>query len=645
MTNDPKATELGEAATWFQRGASLYEQHRREEAIEAWLAAIHHAPDFAEAHLNLSIALLAQRRAPAALAAARTALRLRPGWPLAQCRLACALSALGRREEAATLYRSLLASTPDFAEAAFLLGEIESERGDHLAAAAAFAHAAQMPGLTLARLREGEALIAAGNPEAALVALHHIGAVERLPPAMRGRFHLAQGIAKAALGLRSEAAESYRAAPDMAEAASNLCAVLQETGDLPAAITAGERARQLAPEFAPAAANLANARLTVGDFTGAERDFREALRLRADFPAAWLGLGAALRDQGRLAEAELACRAALELAPDSAAAHYNLALILLTAGRFREGWAEHEWRWRMGTMIERRFPYPPWRGEALAGRRLLLHAEQGLGDTLQFIRYAPLIAAMGAELLVEVPAPLARLLAGVHGVAEVIIAGAPAPRADYHAPLMSLPHLCGTELPHVPAEIPYLPRPPRVQSEAAGEGLRVGLVWAGDPRPLEPRAHFADRRRSLPLAAFAPLGAIPGIRFVSLQKGAAAMQTPPPGLALDHAVAEARDFADTAAIVAGLDLVIGVDTSVIHLAGGLGVPVWLLSRFDGCWRWLHGRDDSPWYPTLRLYRQTAPGAWAPVLARVAADLASLAPARRAPGDGMQTGLVSAPALV
>ncbi len=544
-----------------------------------------------------------------------------PGW----FHLGAVLYAQDRRREAIEAWREAIRQAPDLAEAYVNLSTATFGEGDVAAAAAAAETALRcrpgwMPAqaaLAKARRRQGEDQLAAGN---ALYA--------------EGRFAAAAACYRAALAM----------APAMAEAEANLCAALQATGDLAGAIAAGEAALRLAPGFAEAAANLGNAKLTIGDFAGAERAYRQALAHRADFPAAWSNLGAALRDQGRLDEAEAACRAALALSPHSAAAHYNLALVLLTAGRYREGWAEHEWRWRTGTMAPRDFPCPPWRGEGLAGRRILLHAEQGLGDTLQFVRYVPLIAAMGADVVLEVQAPLKRLLAEVAGVAAIHACGEALPACDYHAPLMSLPHRLGTELATVPAQIPYLPRPaPLFPGLAdAREGLRVGLVWAGDPRPGEPRAHFADRRRSLPLAAFAPLAEIPGIRLVSLQKGVAATETPPPGLELEAALDSVRDFADTAAVIMGLDLVISVDTSVAHLAGGLGKPVWLLSRFDGCWRWLAGRDDSPWYPTLRLYRQTAPGAWAAVITRVTADLGALACGQACPA---QTGLVSAAALV
>jgi len=575
------------ALAWYNLGNLEARLDQQAAAIAAWREAIARAPHFPEALVNLAAMQLRHGEAAAARAAAAAALRQRPDWPLAWCTLGNAFQALGQWAAAVGAFRTALRHQPDYAEAAFNLGNALSLSGDVAGAAAAHERAAQLkPGFALAHLHHGNALHALGD----------------LPGAVRA-YHAALAFA-----------------PDQPEALTNLCVLMQESGDLAQAIAHGRAALARAPDFAEAAANLGNALLTVGDFAGAEDAYCTALARRGDFAAAWSNLGAALRDQGRLGEAESACRAAIALQPEMAGAHYNLALTLLTAGRFAEGWAEHEWRWRIGTMRPRDLACPPWRGEAVAGRRILLHAEQGLGDTLQFARYAPLLAARGAHVILEVQAPLKRLCATLAGVAEVYAAGEALPAADLHAPLMSLPYLFRTELTSVPAATPYFATAPAAEPVASAGHLRVGLVWAGDPRPHEPRAHFADRRRSLPLEAFAPLAAIAGVRFVSLQLGTAACEPPPPGLRLDTALTAGGDFADTASVIAGLDLVISVDTAVAHLAGALGKPVWLLSRFDGCWRWLRDRDDSPWYPTLKLYRQSRPGDWARVVSRIAADL-------------------------
>jgi hypothetical protein len=252
---------------------------------------------------------------------------------------------------------------------------------------------------------------------------------------------------------------------------------------------------------------------------------------------------------------------------------------------------------------------------------LLLHAEQGFGDTLQFCRYASLVGAK-ARVILEVQPPLVRLCSSLAGVAQIVAQGEPLPAFDLHCPLMSLPLAIGTTLDTVPCEVPYLAAAPELvagwRKRLAGlDGLRVGLVWAGSPR-LELDSSAMDRRRSITLATMAPLGEVSGVSFISLQKGEPAAQSPDAalGLALHDFTASLQDFADTAALIEALDLVISVDTSVAHLAGALGKPIWLLNRFDTCWRWLLNRDDSPWYPQLRQYRQPSPGDWSSVMREV-----------------------------
>jgi len=262
----------------------------------------------------------------------------------------------------------------------------------------------------------------------------------------------------------------------------------------------------------------------------------------------------------------------------------------------------------------RDFPAALWRGEAIGDRTILLHAEQGLGDTLQFCRYAPLMG--GADVILEVQAPLVRLLSHLPGVTQIVARGDRLPAFDLQCPLMSLPLAFGTTLDTIPAATPYLSADPRLAATwrerlVGVQGFRIGLVWAGEQGVNYPAKAVVDRRRSIALKALAPLGEVSGVSFVSLQKGAPAAQAadPPHGMTLHDFTADLHDFADTAALVVNLDLVISVDTAVAHLAGALGKPVWLLNRFDTDWRWLLNRDDSPWYPTLRQFRQPSPGDW------------------------------------
>jgi hypothetical protein len=380
-----------------------------------------------------------------------------------------------------------------------------------------------------------------------------------------------------------------------------------------------------------AAGCLANVLHDLAFYEPAEGLYLQALRATPDHPGRLSSLGNTLRALGRLPEALEAHEQAVAAAPGDAEARFNRAVTLLSAGDFSRGWREYEWRW-MRTTRRKRGPW--WKGDAPADRTILLHAEQGLGDTLQFVRYAPAVAALGGRIVLEVQPPLVRLCQCLSGIAEVVPAGEaerePSATFDAHCPLMSLPLLFGTTLETIPAAMPYLHPDPtlaaawREQLPDAGV-LRVGLCWAGARHTDDPGARVIDQRRSLHLAELAPLADIGRVQFISLQKGEAAdqLRTPPPGLDVVDPMPRVTDFADTAAIVAGLDLVISVDTAVAHLAGALGRPVWMLSRYDGCWRWLHGRDDSPWYPTMRLYRQQQPYDWTEVVGRLRQDLIGL----------------------
>jgi Flp pilus assembly protein TadD len=396
-------------------------------------------------------------------------------------------------------------------------------------------------------------------------------------------------------------------------------------GRLDEAAQCYEAALQVAPDHPETLIKLGNVRLRQDRLEAAESSYRAALRLRPDSADAFANLGTVLFRLTRLDESEACYRAAVRLRPDGSEARENLGRTLLLAGKLAEGWEEHEWRLQTASPARqpRGFPQPQWSGEPLGERVLLLHAEQGFGDTIQFCRYVPLAAKLGRVVL-EAPPPLLRLLAGLPGVERVVAQGDALPAFDLHCPLLSLPRAFRTTLETIPAEIPYLAgAPDRVsfwrQRLAALEGIRVGLAWAGRP------TQGADRRRSISLERLAPLAGLSGLSFVSLQTGDAAAQTrsPPPGLVIQDWTNELHDFAETAALVEVLDLVIAVDTAVLHLAAAVGRPVWLLNRFDTCWRWLLERDDSPWYPKLRQFRQARPGDWDGVLGQVAAALARL----------------------
>lgn len=362
---------------------------------------------------------------------------------------------------------------------------------------------------------------------------------------------------------------------------------------------------------------LANALQLDGRFEAAERLYRAAISVLPESAEVHKNMAVALSERGSLDEAEAEIRRAVRYQPGEAAWRMALGQILLLRGRYDEGWKQYEWRWRAGSTRPRSFSQPEWAGEAMQGGVLLLHAEQGLGDTLQFCRYAPLAAARGATIVLEVQPPLKELLSELAGVSRVVAAGEALPPFDRHCPLLSLPRVFRTRLDSIPANMSYLradsARRDRWRERlAARPGFNVGLVWAGGVvTPRNPQRSIASHR-------LAPLAGLPGINFISLQKyHPGADRAPPPAeLGLTDWMDEIEDFGDTAALIDALDLVIAVDTAVAHLAGALGKPVWLLNRFFPCWRWLSEGTDSPWYPTLRQFRQPRLDDWDSVIAEV-----------------------------
>lgn len=380
------------------------------------------------------------------------------------------------------------------------------------------------------------------------------------------------------------------------------------------------------PGSADAHNNLALSFRRLGDPEKAERHYRHALRLTPTDPTLWSNAAIALRTLGRVEDSVAACERALLHDPQHPGGHFNRSIGLLLLGRLAEGWAEYEWRWRTGVMIPRGFSHPLWTGEPFTGRTLLIHAEQGFGDTLQFVRLLDAVKARGGRVVLEAQESLLSLLWGVAGIDQLVAAGKPLPPFDLQCPLLSLPGVLGIDANRIPANVPYLRVPParavawtdRFQHlEPTGRARRrIGLVWSGNPK------HTNDAQRSMPVSHLATLTNTPGTRFYSLQVGGRADHAERPAGLVDLAPA-LSDFTETAAALAQLDLLITVDTSVAHLAGALGRPVWLLLALDCDWRWMLKRGDSPWYPTARLFRQPTPGDWAPVIAEVAAALRGL----------------------
>lgn len=503
----------------------------------------------------------------------------------------------GQSEAARALVESLIKGRPDHAQSRNLLGSIHLAAGNVMVAQTLFEQAIELaPDLAAAHFNLGNVLVEREEFAAAEVAYR-----------LALEYH-----------------------PYHAEAHNNLGLALQELGRLDEALDSYQRALAIDPALAEAYGNLGNAWNAQGKAQEALDCYMKVLSLRPDHAEALNNCGVALQALGRYDEALAAYHHAVELKPDYADAHYNESLCRLRMGDFERGWAEYEWRWQRKEFpsIRRDYLAPLWIGkEDISGKTILLHSEQGLGDTIQFCRYAPLVSALGATVLMEVPATLRRLLATLEGVSQVTATGEPMPAFDYHCPLLSLPLALQTTMDSIPAHIPYLCAEPGAVKKWDARlrgipGLRVGLVWAGSPRKGHRKAAADDPLRSIPLAAFAPLRSVEGVRFFSVQKGEPSEQLAKlksegwAGPVIADFSDELDDFSDTAAFTSCLDLVITCDTSVAHLAGAISKPVWVLSRFNGCWRWLVDRDDSPWYPTARLFRQPRFGDWASVVENV-----------------------------
>jgi Flp pilus assembly protein TadD len=372
------------------------------------------------------------------------------------------------------------------------------------------------------------------------------------------------------------------------------------------------------------------ARAELQQFPAAIDSFRRAVSLAPDAAASWTNLGMMLKVEGLFAEAIAAHDRAVALEPDNHRFRVNRAVALLKMGNWEPAWRDYEARLPMagGPPIDALRLMPSLRpGDSLVGLTVLALHEEGFGDTLQFLRYLPLVAERGARVVVCVPPALVRIMRMVPGVADVVSDIRHVPAHDFVCPMFSLPRVFGTTIATIPP-VPVLAMDEALTQRWAArlpkENLRVGLVWAGQARPSAPGFGTLDRRRSAGLAAFAPLADVPGLTFVSLQAGPAARQKRPPYLVLANPMQDVEDFADTAAIIASLDVVVSVDTSVVHLTGLVGKPVFLIDRYDGCWRWLSDRIDSPWYPGLTIFRQEQPGDWSGAVTRAAESLLAMA---------------------
>ena len=598
------------ADAWFNLGNARLHRLRLAEAEQAYARAIALHPGHAEALANLAAVHKALGRGELALARYQEAARLRPNDPRLLENQGLVLAQLGRHAEAVPLYEAAIALEPAVASLHSNLGSALQE----------WAKSRHDPGVL---------------PLLDRAILANLAAVAVDPALLAARSNL--GLALLARGRIPEAAQAFEdaivRAPDVASLHSNLGQCLADLQRYPEAEAACRRAIDLSPELAEAWSTLGNVLVGLRRNGEAEAAYRRAVELAPQLAGGWCNLGVALFRTGRTDEADAAYGQAIALDPNLADAHWNQALIKLQRGDYAAGFDQYEWRLKRPGRIrdEAQFPQPLWDGSDLAGRAILIHAEQGFGDAIQCARFLPHVVARGGRVVLQARAPLKRLLEHAPGVDVFFIDGAgAAPFVACRAPLFSLPRLFARSLSDLPGRDPYLDADPalvqawRSRLAAAGDGLRVGVVWSGNV------TSEVEQGRSILLSAFAPLAATPGVRLVSLQKGDGLEQLADAPFPVGDLGAEyqAGDFADTAAVLTGLDLLVTCDTAVVHLAGALGVPAFLAVSAVPDWRWLAGRADSPWYPSVRVFRQQTLNDWSGVFAVMAAALASWPPSPR-----------------
>ena len=584
-------------AALLQAGMAHHGAGRTAQADALYRQALDLRPNHPDALHLLGILALQAGQPAVAAGLIGQAIRVDAGNPIFFSNLAITLRRLGRHQDAAALCRRALALAPDFTDALSNLSNILSEQGDHGREAAALQRLLQLkPLLTEPWLQLGHALLRDGRPEAAVEAFMTL--LGMLPASVAGYTNL--GVALRRLGRLDEAVAAYRSAlgfsPGEPGTLNNLGIALQERG-----------------AHAPAVCC-----------------FHHAIAVKPEDATAHLNLSLVARDQMRVEASIALARRAVQLDPTQAEGHTALGFGLLLQGRLEEGFAEYEWRSRMADFPSPRrgFASPAWDGADLSGRTLLIHDEQGVGDTIMLARYAPLLHSRGVRVHLECNRQLVRLLSSMPGLEGVIGRFQPPPPHDAHVALASVPHRLGTTLYTIPARVPYLRAEPALVtawrgrlSPAASGRLRVGLVWAGNPD------FKGDRLRSPGLAAFRPLLDLAGIDFYGLQKGPGRRDLEQAGPLPAHFTdlgAAIGDFADTAAIMEQLDLVVSSCTGPAHLAGALGRPVWTVLPFAPDWRWLEHGVCTPWYPTMRLFRQERPGDWTGVMRLVRTALAALA---------------------
>lgn len=567
-------------------GIVLGLEGRNQEALQAFDRAVHFSPEYDEAHYNRGVALQKLGRVKEALAAFTKCVELKPDYFPAYNNRGIVLKEMGDLKGALADFQKAVAIQPNFAEAHNNLGVVLQQLGRAHDAITAYRSALQSnPLYADAHTNLGALLLERGD---LTLAKKHFEEALRIQPNSPQAFYN-----RGVVHLRQERWQ-------------NACHDFQE-------------ALRRNPNYPEAFNNQGFALYRRGELEGALDAFAHAIRLRPEYAEAYNNRGTVFQAQNRLSEALRDFDRAIQLQPSYAEAHWNRSLVLLLRGDFEQGWREFEWRWRKKDFAtpKRDFPQPLWDGRALGKKVLLIHTEQGAGDSIQFVRYLPEIATRGGRIHLECDPALTDLFTTLPGICQVIAKGDPLPHFDYQAPLMSLPCILKTDISTIPCQIPYLfPAPGKIRLHLDPALVNIGIVWAGNPR------HKNDRNRSVPLQYFLDLLPLEGIKFYSLQvtdSQTDLSQCPLPAQ-IEDLSPRIRSYSDTASFIQQLDLVISVDTSVAHLAGALGKPVWTLLPFAPDWRWMLEREDTPWYPSMRLFRQSTIGDWQGVFQKLKEEL-------------------------
>ena len=583
------------AETWNFQGIALEWITRTEDAELAFRQSIALAPQFGYAYLNLGIALRKRGEISEAEEVLSKAVAIEPTNLSALQNLSAVYSSKGQPFKAMECLQTLLQIQPRHVPSIVSISSIWLDLGRAVDAERGFQLAIE---------------IAPNFVEA------HIGLV--VLQAYHKRFEEAVGSFERAIEVDANSVQAFY----------NLGNAQRELGRLQDAALSLQRAIELDPENALAHLNMGTLRFDQTDLEMAKYHYMRSLKISHQNAGSQMGMGAVLAEQGSIDDAEKYYHQALEIDPRSAQTHHNLSLVQLTKGNWEEGFKSFEWRWHTSTFENRNFKQPIWNGEKLDNQTLLIYCEQGFGDTLQFCRYIQLVKERAADVVIETPPPLVPILSSCPGAERIVAVGDELPKFDFQAPLMSLARIFGTTPNSVPCTIPYLSAQPdriehwknRLGSEPT---FRLGIAWRGSPN------YARDKERSVPLGWFAPLARIEGVKLISLHRGDTSDEIV--SMKDQFAVVDFGNdldrnggaFMDTAAVMKNIDLVISVDSAAGHLAGALGLPVWLILSRVSDWRWMLDRTDTPWYPTMRLFRQTLTRDWTDVSERIESELRAL----------------------